>query len=158
LKTSLRIKKNIFTILLLSAASLLFANGATAQALDCGSVEEFGNNFSNIILNQVNNRVAGTSKRINRRKTLRINRVESLSFSGCTVYTKANVTLKRKIRRDAHGHVRMKATVSSFNGNRVCLRSPRVTSVSLSRTLKIGEAVYRWVANKILPQSICFNI
>ena len=73
---------------------------------------------------------------------------------------RANVTLKRKVRRDAHGTVKMQARVSSLDlaQRKICYDSARVTDVNLSRTLGIGERVYKWVANIVLPNRGCYTL
>ncbi|AKF04331.1 hypothetical protein [Sandaracinus amylolyticus] len=40
----------------------------------------------------------------------------------------------------------------------VCIESPEVTDVTLSRTLGVGEAVYRAVANVAIPEDACFAV
>jgi len=126
-------------------------------APNCNVVEAFGNALTPQILARINAGAAGQSHRINRRKTLQIVGVDRLSFAGCDVRLRSQVTLKRKVRRDARGHVGMTARVVSFSATEVCIADPRVTSVSLSRTLRIGERVYRWVAGKTLPKTMCFT-
>ena len=107
--------------------------------------------------------MAGFEQRINRRKTLRINRLESASFNGCQVDINLNVTLKRRIRRDATGRVSIRANITSVNlvtGGRaeICVRNPEVRSVHLSHTLRIGEAFYRRAANRALPDNTCVTV
>jgi hypothetical protein len=128
-----------------------------SQSINCPQLEQFGRIFQSQLLTEINRRVAGETHRINRRKSLRINRIQDISFSGCRVTVRANVTLKRKIRRDAHGTVTMRGNVTSFNpaAQRVCYSNVQVTNVNLSRTLRIGERFYRWVANKVLPNGGC---
>lgn len=112
-----------------------------------------------LILNAVNNNVAGYSHRINRRKRLVINHLKDISFNGCRVNIAMDVTLKRKIRRDARGTVKMRADITDFSfvDKRLCYQNARVTDVNLSRTLSIGEAAYKWVANKALPNGQCLR-
>jgi hypothetical protein len=132
----------------------------SSAAIDCNAVESLGNNFQSQILSEINKGVAGKSYKINRRKTLIIHRVETVSFDGCRIQAKTKVTLKRKVRRDAHGNVKIRADITSFNlaSKRLCYGNAKVTDVNLSRTLRIGEAVYKWVANKVLPNGKCINI
>ena len=128
-----------------------------AQGINCRVVEALGTSLRPQILAEINRQVSGTSYRINRRKTLRINRVEDIGFSGCRLTARTNVTLKRRIRRDAHGTVTLQADIPSFSlpARQVCYANARVTDVNLSRTLRIGEGVYKWVANKVLPSGGC---
>ncbi|MDJ0733936.1 MAG: hypothetical protein QNJ47_07605 [Nostocaceae cyanobacterium] len=129
-------------------------------AINCSAVESFGNALKSQILTEINNEIAGESYKINRRKTLKIHGVEDISFNGCRIKAKTKVTLKRKIRRDAHGNIKIRADITSFDlaGKRLCYKNAKVTDVSLSRTLGIGERVYRWAANKALPNGKCLNL
>ena len=131
---------------------------ASAQ-LDCRVVESLGTAMAPSILDDLNAEVAGIEHRINRRKQLAIHSVESVSFEGCRMHTLLRVTLKRRIRRDAHGTVRLGATITSadLRSRVVCYQSASVEDVSLSRTLGIGEAAYRWAANRSLPDDGCFS-
>ena len=144
--------KTTNTLLLLSvfATTLSFTAPAQAAAPDCNVIESLGNILSDNIQQKMNSQVAGDSYRINRRKRLNIHGVNEVNFHGCTVRTSMKVTLKRKIRRDAHGNVGIKANVASFNGNQVCLSNVKVTDVNLSRTLGIGENIYKLAANKAI--------
>lgn len=144
-----------FAALLLAA--IAYTNPAQAS-VNCNSVENLGNSFSGFITTQINNDVAGSSHRINRRKTLQIHRVQSLSFTGCELSTTARVTLKRKIRRDAHGTVRLTAKVHSMAGGEICLSKVKVKSVNVSRTLRVGEWFYKLVANMVIPNNQCYRL
>ena len=145
---------------LASVCVLLAGMGISAEsyALSCQQIQTLGNALSSHIEREINQEVAGFTQRINRRKTLVVHNVHSTSFTGCDLQTKLRVTLQRKIRRNAHGNVTLKARVASFNGNRVCLSNVRVTNVDLSRTLGIGEWFYRQAANKAIPNNQCFNL
>ncbi|UKO96745.1 hypothetical protein [Nostoc sp. UHCC 0870] len=141
--------------------SFLYLNPQPSMAqLNCNVVESFGNASQSQILRELNNRLAGGSHNINRRKDLRINQVENVSFNGCRITVKTNVTLERKIRRDAHGTVTIRADITSFSlpNRQLCYENAKVTDVSLSRTLGIGEAVYKWVANRVLPNKDCLGV
>jgi len=144
--------KTLLLLLSLTFSSLTFAS------VNCRSVELLGNAGSNYILNEINQEMAGYTQKLTKRKTLLIKKADTLSFKGCNVRMKVLVAVKRKIRRDAHGHVIMNARVSSFNGRKVCLSDARVSKVELSHTANIGEAVLKFVANKFLPNQTCFNI
>lgn len=144
----------------LIALSFLYVSPKPAMAqLNCRVVEALGNGLQSEILTELNNHLAGERERISRRKELQINHIENVSFDGCRMTTTVNVTLERKIRRDAHGTVQVGADITSFNlpNRQLCYGNARVTNVNLSRTLKIGEAVYQWVANAVLPNSGCFG-
>ncbi len=137
--------------------TLLTFNGPAQAATDCNAVSLIGNAIAGTIQREMNNQVAGMSHRISRRKTLNIHGMNGVKFNGCTVYTSMKVTLKRKIRRNAHGNVSIKAKVSSFSANRVCLSDVKVTKVNLSRTLRIGEGFYKLAANKAIQNNQCFS-
>lgn len=141
------------------ACALTLAAAAPAQSdVSCRVVEAFGNALQDQILTQVNQVAAGHSHRINKRKSLKIHSVDSVSFTGCDVLIRSNVTLKRKVRRDAHGNVNLRAKVVRFEDDEVCIAEPKVTSVNLSRTLGVGERAYKWVANRTLPGTQCFTL
>ena len=152
----LKITLSIFVIF----GSVFTDHSSAIAQVDCESVQSLGNSFQSQIIEQLNARVSGESYKISRRKKLRINYIEEVTFSGCQMTTRINVTLRRKIRRNAHGTVSIRANISSLNlaERSFCYDNARVIDVNLSRTLNIGEAVYRWVANKALPNSNCFNL
>ncbi|MEM9213230.1 MAG: hypothetical protein AAGD25_02690 [Cyanobacteria bacterium P01_F01_bin.150] len=129
------------------------------KSLDCSIVENLGNSLDAEILAQVNERVSGESHRISKRKKLIINQVESVSFQACELTIELDATLKRKIRQNAHGTITLRSTIDSFNlpEREVCYTDLRVSNVSLSRTLNIGERVYEWAANRALPDSGCLS-
>jgi hypothetical protein len=135
------------------------SNLLAQRRLNCSVVENLGTALTPTILTEVNDNVAGTRHRINRRKTLVINEVLDASFNGCEITLLVDSTLERKVRRDAHGTFEVRGTISSFNLPRreVCYTDARVTDVSLSRTLSLGETIYRWVANRVLPNNQCFR-
>lgn len=139
----------------------LSTNLAQAQEppIDCAVVESLGSALSADILDGINERVSGASHRISRRKTLIINNAQSVSFSGCQLGLNLDVTLKRKIRRNAHGNIVLRGNISSFDlaEREICYTGLSVTDVDLSRTLRPGEAAYRWVANAVLPNSGCLS-
>lgn len=137
--------------------TLLTFNGPAQAATDCNVVSTIGNALAGTIQREMNNQVAGMSHRISRRKTLQIHGMNGVSFNGCTVNTSMRVTLKRKIRRNAHGNVSIRAKVSSFSSDRVCLTDVKVTKVNVSRTLRIGEGFYKLAANKAIPNNQCFS-
>lgn len=127
--------------------------------LNCSAVESLGTELKPVILSRINEEVSGANHRINRRKTLVINRVQDVSFQGCKIILKLDVVLKRKIRRDAAGVVELQGEISSFDlqKRKLCYKNAKVSNVNLSRTLSIGEGFYRWVANLVLPNNGCFR-
>jgi hypothetical protein len=141
--------KKITLATCITLAATAFASGG-ASALECGGIYV----PDALALAIVNEGAAGYRYEISNLKTLVINRVESISGSQCHLNARANVTLKRKIRRDASGTVSMKGDLY-VNAGKICIANPTVTDVSLSHTLEIGESVYQWVANKSLPTNLC---
>ncbi len=141
-----------------AVAFTAFGTPAAAQ-LNCRTVEALGNGvLHDRIVSVLRDRVRNSGEiRISRGKKLQLEQLESLKFSGCRATTVVRVTLKRKIRRDARGTVQVAANVDA-NVNEICLNKPRVEDVRLSHTLRIGEAVYRFVANKMLPRPTCFQV
>ncbi|MFP3942629.1 MAG: hypothetical protein ACLFWF_01975 [Alphaproteobacteria bacterium] len=119
--------------------------------LNCRVVEAAGNSIKDDIRTKLNGHMAGHQQKINRRKKLRVNRIERVWFEGCRVKIQANVTLKRKIRRNAHGYIVMSSLVTGLTPDSVCVAKAKVHKVRLSRTLRIGERIYRRVANRTIP-------
>lgn len=138
---------------LLAIAALAIGSFATtsAMALECGGLT-VPDSFAKAV---VNGQVQGFSYKISDRKRLVVNGVESLSGTNCSIRAKLDVTLKRKIRRDAHGSVTVKGTLAVRNG-KICVANTSVADVDLSNTLNLGEAVYKLVANKAIPNNLCF--
>lgn len=131
--------------------------------LNCRVVELAGNASRDTIVANINTTVAGQERRINRRKTLVIHEVDDIRFTGCDVLIDANVTLERKIRRDARGSAQVAGRVVSISRERqrLCFdREPRVVRLDVSNTGIIGESMYRWVANMVQPVDRCvpFNL
>ena len=137
--------------------TLLASFNLKAATPDCRVVEVIGNGGANLITEKINDQVRGVRKKISRRKTLILKDVRELNFQGCQLTLKLQATLKRKIRRNAHGTITVKANVKSFARDQVCLNKIRVSKVSFSRTLNIGEAAYKWAANRALPNNSCYN-
>ena len=123
-------------------------NSITAQTVDCCLLRCQGNNFSTTLINRINNQFAGEEFRINRRKRLRLNRVFALGFDGCSIVIMADVTLRRRFRRNATGTIRITVTLSEINlnasGGRACLTNPKIDQVRLSRTLRIGGKILHY--------------
>ena len=140
--------------------SLLVNSKTHGQTPDCRSIEVFGNAQREIILRQINDSISGQEYRISKRKTLIIKNARSISFSGCEATLEVEVKLKRKIRRDANGIITVKGTVSeaNFTGRRVCISNARIDKLKLSKTLRIGEALYKRVANRVFPSDRCFDL
>lgn len=144
------------------ALAASFIGRAEAQTItDCRVIQTLGGVVAGSYGDVIDAEVAGTSYRINRRKTLRLHGVEGIRFSGCTAQVDLDVTLRRRIRRNAHGTISVAADVRLLQLDRdnraatVCIYNPRVTRVRLSHTTGLGEAVYRWVANLALPGGGC---
>ena len=155
----LSLNSNIFLGSFIALSLMPIPQKSAHAAINCNSFEAFGNQFKPQILAQINQGMQGESYKINKRKTLKIHKLQSISFDGCRIKGNLKVTLKRKVRRDAHGNVKIRADITSFNlaNKRFCFKNAKVTNVNLSRTLRIGERVYRWAANKALPNNKCLK-
>lgn len=121
-------------------------------------VERIGNSSSNLIRQQINTSVAGTSTRLSHREMLVIHGASHVSFRGCQLRSTLGVTFNRKIRRNAVGTVKITANAHSFSQGRVCLTGVRVRSVNVSRTGVIGESVCRMAANIATKNNQCFRL
>ena len=137
--------------------SFFFTVSAHAE-ISCSQVESLGNQFKSTFLEQVNKKIAGKKKRVNRRKTLHIKKMAWVTFNGCKIKARVNVKLARKVRRDAIGHIIASGVVKSFDGEKLCIKSAKIHKVNVSNTTKIGERFYRWAANKSLPKNKCFKV
>lgn len=124
---------------------------SSASALECKGVTL----PDSLAVALLNTKVAGVSYKISDRKKLIIRKVESISGTGCNFRAKVSVKLERKLRRDAVGTVTLGGTLKT-SGSKVCIANAYVHDVDLSNTLGIGESVYKWVANKVLPANMCF--
>lgn len=132
--------------------AMLSPRTASAAPLTCNEIELVTAFARSEVLAELNSRIAGEEYRINSRKRLVIHGVNDVQVQGCEITVITQLTLKRRIRRDAHGTVTARATVSvnSLGSNTfdVSFDNVRVTDVSLSHMLEIGEAIYRWFANR----------
>jgi hypothetical protein len=124
--------------------------GAPARALDCDGFDIPDEVAAALISPQI----AGKEHEISKRKTLVIHGLESISGSECNFRAVVDVTLKRKIRRDASGTVVLKGQLH-IDGGQICISNASVADVDVSNTLNIGEEFYEWVANAALPTNIC---
>lgn len=88
---------------------------------------------------------AGEEIRVSKRKTLVVNWVQSVSGSYCEVMIETNVTLRRKVRRDAHGTMTLVGQLALVDGD-PCIVDTRIEDFSLSHTLVIGEFFYEKMA------------
>lgn len=140
--------KSVLAVAALAVGSLA---STSAMALECGGLSV----PDSIAKAVINTQVKGFSYKISDRKRLVVNGVESVSGSNCNIRAKLDVTLKRKIRRDAHGDVTVKGTLALRNG-KICIVNTSVADVDLSNTLNLGESVYKLVANKAMPKNLCF--
>ncbi len=145
------------TIIAGSVFTAIILGSASAQPADCDLVQNVGRGANDFILEQINSQVAGTRERISRRKTLILREAESVSFNGCAMTLDIRATLKRRVRRNAHGRIRMRASVSRFTNREICLSNVRVADIRFSRTARIGERFYRRAANRAVPNNQCFR-
>lgn len=164
----------LFSAVALAALSLLTAAEAAAQderdlsgdRVFCDIVETSGNDpeMNARILADVNRDYAGRTERISRRKSFVLNRATAITFTGCKMRMRFDAELKRRIRRDASGTVEVVATMKNFRfgspsrPGRACVKDAKVDDVSLSNTLRIGEAFYRKAANWFMEKPTCFDL
>lgn len=151
------------TLWLLPALICLLVTTVGKAQINCTFVESYGRADNASILEQVNNQVAGAVYDVGRTnlKKLEIKRARSISFDGCRVTAVLEVKLKRKVRRDAKGTIKVSGTVyyAQFYGDKhIKVKNASVDKVSLGRTLRIGEKFYKWVADKTFPNKQRFNL
>jgi hypothetical protein len=139
-------------ITMASIFTVWVGSAAPASAMECQGID-IPDSVAAELLNQ---QVAGASYKISSLKRLEINRVDSISGSDCSFRANVNVTLHRKIRRDATGTVVLKGTLDLSNEGKICVAGASVADVDVSNTLSLGEAIYKWVANMVLPDNMCF--
>ncbi|MEM9169095.1 MAG: hypothetical protein AAGC56_05530 [Pseudomonadota bacterium] len=99
------------------------------------------------------------SHRLNRRKRLTMQSVRNVEVDGCRVSLRADVRLRRKVRRNANGYANLSGRIDSINlaDRRACLSRLNVGRVRVSNTTRIGERAYQIVANKAIPNTLCFS-
>ena len=154
----MKTKQKIFRRCMLLMMLLLMTITEKSYAQDCDVIEIIGTSERARVLTQLNDNVRGFEYRINRRKQLVINNIQDVRFSGCTVTVIANVTLKRRIRRNARGTAIITGNISELNTSRVCFNNAKLNRIRLSNTLRVGEAFYRWIANKVIPNNVCYSL
>lgn len=141
-------------------AGLVIAN---AQ-LKCNLIEGYGNAKKESIIEQLNSSVAGLIYEdvgVANRKKLEIKEVKNIAFNGCNVTLELRVKLHRKLRRNAHGTIRVKANVTKavlYGRKYIVITNASVDKVNLSRTLRIGERFYAWVATRTFPKKQVYYI
>jgi hypothetical protein len=114
----------------------------TTQALTCTDTSMLDEG----VRNHLNDLVAGTTYKIGPAKKVVIHSVESIVGNGeCDVLVKANITLKRAIRRDAHGTMTLFGKLDTSNGQ-VCITNAKAVDFDLDRTLDVGENAYTLMA------------
>lgn len=155
-------RNTLFRIVIIALIGLFFTISTgtifAQNSTKCKLVEGIGNASKERILNQINTSAAGSEYTISKRKKLIINKVKSIHFEGCKAIVIADVKLKRKIRRNANGTVRITAIVDKYTKKQVCLKNPKLDKIRLSNTLRVGEGFYKWVANKVLPNNVCYSL
>lgn len=153
----------VVCISLAGPAALVGSETAQAQTtLSCDQIESIVAAANPLLVARFNESFAGYEKKLNRRKTLRINHLESFYTDGCSASMDLNVTLKRKIRRDATGtvevHGTLSATLLDAHNATVCLSNPEIVDMDLSHTTELGEEFYELRGNGKLPDSACHTI
>ena len=140
------------TITTLSAVcAIMLGAAAPASALECAGLTI----PDALAVELVNSQVAGERFEISDRKSLEIHQMESITGSECSFRAVVDVTLHRKIRRDASGTVVLKGDLRLEDG-KICVANASVADVDVSNTLNLGESIYKWVANRALPSTLCF--
>lgn len=159
-------KKKPFSIklnwLLTTYLSFFIAVTGSAQ-INCTFVENYGNAKKASVLEQVNNEVAGAVYDVGATnlKKLKIKRAKNIFFDGCKVTVELEVELERKVRRDAEGTIFVSGTVYEaklYGDKHIKIKNASVDKVRLGRTLRIGEAFYKWVADRTFPSKQTFRI
>lgn len=162
-------------LLALTAATTLFpAMLSPAMAQDgpdrsgdrafCTIVQGFGRAQNAVIKAEIDRLYAGFSYHVNKRKSVVIDHVESVTFNGCDMRIKLAGAVKRKIRRDAAGSFYVDAVMKNARldlpnrSGRGCVKDARIDKVRLSNTLRLGEAFYRKVANRFVEHNVCFDM
>jgi len=159
--TNLKFNGVYFCLAFILTLVLSFSTGqvsAQSSCLNCTEVETEGNASSGLLTLFLNGKVSGYEYRISRRKKLVFSRVSDVRFKGCKAYATFHVTLKRKLRRDAKGYVKAKATVFNRTSNKVYLKDLDVYNVSMSNTLEIGESIYTVIARRKVPSKFTLNL
>lgn len=109
------------------------------------------------LVRQMINEYLPYENEINRRKTLVTHRATTLETRGCDAWITVDATMRRKIRRDAHGTLILRANLHSISSNYICLRNPEVKQVHLSNLGMIGEGFYKRRGNRGLPDEMCVS-
>ncbi len=156
MKTKHLISSNLFKFFIVLI--LISAHTVNAQ-VNCRLVERVGNSHpvNDTILKKINDSIAGLDYKISKRKTLHIYNATKVTFKGCKIIVDADVKLKRKIRKDAKGKVKVIGVVYRITRDKFCVKKAKVDKVRLSNTLRIGEGFYKWIANIVLPDNTCFD-
>jgi len=137
-------KRNAGIFSCVALASMMAFSGNASAACSFSS--------NNVMKNIVAAAIDGKQERINRRKTFVIHEVTDAKIptgdqpANCdrsTIVIDMNVTLKRKIRRDAHGTATLKGKLDFISGRGLCLVDAEMTRLKLSRTTGLAEAIYR---------------
>jgi hypothetical protein len=136
--------KSFLVIIGITIAGLVAMASPESQALTCNelSVDD------ELVLIIVNAELSGYEHEISKNKTLVLNSFESVTGDECEVVIEANVTMKRKLRKDAHGTMILEGTLDT-SGGQLCSVDTHVTDFSLSHTLGPGEWFYEKLAGKI---------
>lgn len=134
----------------LALAASWIGTVAPVSALECNGLDI----PDEVAVELINPQIAGLEHKVSDRKTLVVHGLESISGSECNFRAVVDVTLERKIRRDASGTVVLKGELH-LDGDRICISNASVADVDVSHTLNLGEQVYEWVANSALPSNLC---
>ena len=127
-----------------------------ANALDCTVVETTGDSMGRAIASDLSRKVAGQKNEITGQKTLILNNVVNVWFTGCEIEAMSQVTVKREFKSTLHGLVSMKGQVTKFDDTEICVANIGFVNGTLPKDASISRAVYNWVVGQSLPNGTCF--
>lgn len=146
---------NIKTIFSVSALTFGVLFAGSAHALQCPAVLPFAvpDDVAKSVLNEV---VKGKKEKLAAGRSIIIRGVNSLSGDGnCHVRAVLAVTMTRPVLSDKKGTVLIKGDIKNVNG-KMCLSNPYVVSVDLSGIGALRESLFKFIANKAIPDPMCF--
>lgn len=157
-----KMKSRLLMLVSLSVLAGMWPASSQASAALCRVI----NDNSREIINVLNRNVEGEVMKLTKRKKLlikKVNRIVNAKSKGrfCQINVDADVVLKRKVRKNAKGTVRVRGDIEiSTRGGRLqaCVNNSKVTKLKLSHTRKLGEKIYKKVGNKMMPKQMCFPI
>jgi len=148
------------TALLLMATLLIFASNTVKATPNLNNIQKCDIPISGPMLENLNKEYKDYTHKISRRKKLIVKKISSvcLKFDNGRpkVVIKVDVKLSRKFRRDGNGHIDIIAELK-FDGDYACLYNSKLKTLKLSRTLRIGEHIYKSFAGQVIKDNTCFK-